>query len=445
MTAAASSSTNFFGEPSPTRPLWSPAWIRQFSVHALLGLVVLAVNFPKYLTAVIEMNLDPSAVRLLLLGLVDAVQGILRVLVGPDPGRFFERAMLLVFLLFWATLLFSAAFCIRKRDARPFAYLIAGAVAGYFTLHFLAWVAVIVVTVVGAAFFVVGWFGAVVAAIVGFIWANLLAITLVLATIALLLFSIRRDAIEVLRRLWAALKERLLPVGILVAGAVAAIFGLPLLYRYVVQPLLAFLGFLLAPVVAAIWFVVKWLLIIVVGILLFCLVAAVGALMLALLGGLLVAQLQAGWLAAQNVKRALIGGFATGSSLALVVLVSVSTPALRESLGDAWGASLFWMGSTGSSDWLSRSFLAVLPYSVETFAFTYLTSLQAPAFDCLVLLAVLAFAATGYATRTVSAAPVDEQPISVNVVAVEYAKMILGLFVGLIVIFATAATGDSST
>ena len=443
MTVAAAS-TNFFGEPSPARRLWSPAWFRQFSVHALIGLIVLAVNFPKYLTAVIETNLDPSALRSALLGLVGAVQGVLRLLVGPDPGRFFERAMLLVFLLFWATLLFSAAFCIRKRDARPFAYLVAGTVAGYFTLHFLAWVAVAVVTVLGGAFFVFGWFGSVVAAIVGFIWANMLAIVLVLATGALFLFSIRQDAIEVLRRLWGLLRDRLLPVGILVGGVLAAIFGLPFLYRYVVQPVLAFLGSLLAPVFAAIWFVVKWLLIIVFGTIVFCLVAAVCALMLALLGGLLIAQLQAGWLAAQNVKRALIAGFAIGSSLALVVLVSVSTPGLRESLGDAWGSSLFWIGSTGSSDWLSRSFLAVLPSSVETFAFTYLTSLQAPAFDCLVLLAVLAFAATGYAARTISAAPVDEQPISVNVVALEYAKMILGLFVGLIVIFATAATGDSS-
>lgn len=444
MTVAAVPSTDFFGEPSPSRPLWSPAWFRRFTAHALIGFLVLAVNFPKYLTAVIEASLDPSAVRSALLGLIGAVQAILRLMVGPDPGRFFERAMFLAFVLLWAMLVFAAAFCLRKRDVRPFAYLVAGSVAGYFTLHFLAWVAVIVVTIVGGAFFLLGWFGAVVAAIVGFLWANLLAVAAIVATTAFFFFSIRRDAIEVLRRLWGVLKGRLLPIGILIAGAVAAVLGLPLLYRYVVQPILAFLGSLLAPVVAAIWFVVKWLLIIIVGAALLCLVAAVGALMLALLGGLLLAQLQAGWLAAQNVRRALIAGFAIGSSLALVVLVSVSTPGLRESLGDAWGSSLFWMGSTGSSDWLSQSFIAILPSSVETFAFTYLTDLNAPAFDCLVLLAVLAFAATGYAARTVSAAPVDEQPISVNVVAVEYAKMILGLFVGLIVIFATAATGDSS-
>lgn len=437
--AVSAVATDFFGEPAAIAPFPSIGWFRRTGGYTLLGIVLLAVNVPQYLYRLIDARTSDDGLRSALKAPIQAVQAILMALIGGQPDRFFERAMSCGFFLLLVFLLLALILSARRGDIRMFGYGLGGMIAGYFALHVIAWMAVAVVATVGAVFFLFGWVGSVIVAIVSFVIRYLWPLFVIGAAYACFLHQARlRQAIEWLRAKLQLYWKRLLGAG--VVGLLLALL-VPAFYRWVLLPVWNFIVALLSPVVQAILFLLKWLLIVLfVGIL-----AVVGVLALALVGSLFVTQLQATWHAARSVRLMLVAGFAIGSMVALIALVSVATPALAGSLNQAWENALGVVGiGDGSTRIVTDMFMAVMPSSVETFVTTYLTNQQAPAFDSLIFMVMLVLGSISVGSRFLEPRSTSDEAVPLTFVAKEYAIMAGGLFVGVILILVSAATNDSS-
>jgi hypothetical protein len=232
---------------------------------------------------------------------------------------------------------------------------------------------------------------------------------------------------------------------------VAVVLGLlwlliPSLYLWVILPVFNFLKWILTPVIHVIVFVARWIIIIVLATLFVGFVISSALLSLALLGSLLWSQLQAGWHAARSLRHVMIAGFAIGSALGLIVLVSVATPAVADSLNQAWINTLALLNHVSSqttTHFVTIAFEFFLPQSVENFVLSQLTNLQGPALDSFIFLAVISLASTSMLFRVFSTRPINDEYIRAPIVAREYAILVGGLFVSLIMIFLAAQSGDS--
>ena len=131
----------------------------------------------------------------------------------------------------------------------------------------------------------------------------------------------------------------------------------------------------------------------------------------------------------------LVAGFAIGSALSLIVLVSATNPVLADSLNSAWAHSLAPVGlHIQSTRVVTDSFLFVLPPEVQSFALAYFTNLQAPAVDSLTFMVIMVLAFASMCLRLFGLEPAEEKAVTIKFVAEEYAIMTGGLFVGLLLI-----------
>lgn len=436
---SAALATDFYGEPAAVAPFPSVGWFRRVGSYALLGLILLAVNVPQYLYRLIDARTFDPGWRSALKAPIQAVQTLLSAVIGSQPAGFFERAMSCGFVLLLVFLLLALILSVRRRDIRMLGYGLGGIVTGYFALHVIAWVAVAVVATVGAVFFLFGWVGSVIAAIVSFVIRYLWPLLVIGAAYACFRNqALLRRAVEWLRAKLELYWKQLIGVGV---AALVLWLVLPAFYRWIVLPVWNFLAWLLSPVVQAIMFVLKWLLVVVlVGILM-----VLGVLALALVGSLFVTQIQATWHAARSVRLMLVAGFAIGSMVALIALVCVATPELAGSLNQAWSNALGVVGiGDGSTRIVTDMFVAVMPGSVESFVTTHLTSQQAPAFDSLVFMAMMVLGSISVASRILAPRSAPDEAVPLTFVAREYAIMAGGLFVGVILILVAAATNSDS-
>ena len=420
--------------------------VRKFVFCAVLGIILLFVNFPKFLTRTIEVNVAPGALRDILEGAVSGVQTLVGALIGARPVAFFERAMTCGFFLLWVFLALLAAFSLRRGSVRMLGYGSGGIVAGYFVVHLLAWGAVALVVAVGGALFVVRWVAWGIGAIVVFVAHYLWPLFLLAAAVMGVFIAYRNwDAfLDLLRRFGQFVRAYFFRIVGAAIGAWLLYLFVPALYRLVILPVWNFLVWLFSPVGSFILFLFKWIITIVGVIILVAVALALGIGSLALIGSLLVSQLQAGWHAARSLRDVLVAGFAIGSALALITLACLATPFLDQSLNHAWLAGLLGMAGTGTTHIMSNTFLFLLPESVKTFVFTYLTNLQAPAIDSFTFLAVMTLASLSVLFRLFSASPLEDQHPPVSLLAMEYGKIVGGAFVILLLMFFAAETGDSS-
>jgi hypothetical protein len=428
-----------------TRP-----WFIRLGTFASIGFLLLLVNFPKFLGRVIDANVTSPALRTSLHAPIEFVQASLAVVMGEDTGAFFERAMTCSFVLLWMFIVLLAIFCMRRRGIHMLSYGLGGAVVGYLTLHILAWAAVALVLTIKGVLYVTHWAGIAIATVVGFLFGQGWPLLLILAIggAGFLISRNLKALIWLLRRtlVWLRKYATFLLGG---AGIVGLLWLLvPFFYRYVILPVVQFVVWLLSPVVQALLFVFKWLVTILFALFIVIAILAAALISLALLGSLLVAQLQAGWHAARSLRHILIAGFAIGSALALIVVESVATPAVAGQLNHAWIDALAFLHLASPQDsthFVTTAFQLFLPQSVETFVFAQLTSLQAPAFDSLIFLAVTCLAALSVLFRVFSTRPIEDEYVPMRFVVREYATMVGGLFVALVVIFLGSLTGDSHT
>lgn len=406
--------------------------------YAILGIVILLINAPRFLSGLIRINVHNEPLRAALQGAIDKAQAIASFAVGPSPAAFLERAMSASFVLLWVFTLALVCLAVRRRHPRMFVYGLCGIVTGYFGLHLIAWAAVIVAGAIYVALFVGHWIGIAVAAIVGFLLTKSGWFVLAAA-----LFGAAYLFRGALVRFWLQLLRNKLIAALAAMMLAAALYLAPLFYHFVLKPLWMYLEHLFNPVVQVILFVLKWFLIIVIGALLVLTAIAISLVLLALIGSLLVSQIQAGWHAGRNARHVLVAGFAVGSAFALVLLESVATPALAEALNHAWLASLSVLHSGGlQSQTLTDMFQVFLPKEVRSFVFLHLTNADAPAFDSMVLFAILGLSVCSALSGLFRPEPSHED-VTVAFVAREYALMSVGLFVALIVVFVNAFGGDS--
>lgn len=426
----------------------SKQWFSRLGFYALTGFVLLLINFPKFLTRLIDANVANPTWQEALHAPIAIVQFVLAFLIGPSAREFFERAMTCSFVLLCLFLVLLAVFFVRRRSIRMFAYGVGGIVIGYLALHVIAWAAVAVVVTVNGAFFVVQWVGLGIAAIAAFVFNYTWPILALIAVGGALYLAFRLNA-QLARGLrWLLLMMRKYATHLVGTAVVIGLLWLlvPAVYRWVILPVFNFLQSLLTPVVHMIVFIVKWIVIVVLATLLVAFVITSMLISLALLGSLFMSQLQAGWHAARSLRHVLIAGFAIGSALGLIVIVSVATPAVADSLNQAWINALVFLhlaNSESTTHIMTLAFEFFLPQSVENFVFSQLTDLQAPAFDSFVSLAVTSLASLSMLFRVFSARPIEEEYVPIRFVALEYIKMIGGLFVALVMIFLAEESGDS--
>lgn len=433
--------TNFFGAVREKPRLFSAAWARRLGLFALIGFLQLLVNFPKFLSTTIDANVSNEALRAVLHAPIQAVQFLVGVLVGQAPTQFFERAATCAFLLFWTFLALLAVFCLRRGGYRMSLYSVAGMATGYIAVHILSWFAVMAAMAIGGVLYVARWVLALIGAIFQFLIQGPVMLT-ILAAIVLLTAYIFRSAISAGASA-IVLRFGKMPIRIAttVAVLVASIVAAPYIYRWIILPIIKLLGM----IVGLLFEVAKWLFLAIAIILGVGLAAAVTVIGLACLGSLLVSQIQAGWHAARSLRLMLVAGFAIGSSFALLVLVSLGTPAIAESLNQSVVNPLTLFGAgERTTTFITDTFVLSLPGSVQSFVFTHLTNLQAPAFDCFVFLAVMVLASSSLFFRVFSAKPVTDEVVPLTFVVQEYALMALGLLVGLLVVFLQGLSGDSS-
>lgn len=440
--------TNFHADVQDEPEVLSPRWLRQSSLYALIGLALVVTNFPKFLTRLVDANIASVGWRTVLHAPIQAMQVVLSILVGPHPSEFFQRAMTCSFFLLWLFFALLAILSIRRRSASMFGYGMLGTVLGYFALHLLAWAAVAIVLTVKGTIFVVRWVSAVISAILSFVFHY--TWPLLLATFAFgLLYAAyvwRDELLAALSRFGRLAREyamRLVGVA-LFSGLLLTLF--PVLYNWVVKPILTFLAWLFVPIIQAVLFVAKWVFGIIFVVLFVAIIAAVLLASLAFVGSLLVTQMQAGWHAARGLRYILIAGFAIGGAFALIVLVSMATPAVADGLNQAWLNVFIFAHLTDiqtTTHFVTEVFRLFLPQSVESFAFTHLTNLQAPALDSFIFMIVMALGSLSILFRLFSTDPLVNETVPLKFVVEEYAKIMVGMFVLLILIFAAAFAGES--
>jgi len=149
--------TDFYGEPAVEPEILSKPWFVRLGSFAFIGFLLLLTNFPKFLGQLIDANVASPSARAMLHAPINLVQLVLTVIIGPDPGAFFERAMTCSFILLATFIILLAIFCIRRRGVRMLGYGASGAVLGYLTLHILAWPAVALVVTIRGVIYVVHW------------------------------------------------------------------------------------------------------------------------------------------------------------------------------------------------------------------------------------------------------------------------------------------------
>lgn len=414
---------------------FSGHWVRRLLFFASLGLLQLLVNFPKFLTTTIDANVPPGLWRTLLHAPVGAVKAVVTAIIGTDQTGFFERAMTCAFLMLWvllASLLLQAA---RRDGLKLLFYCLLGLALGYVAVHVLSWLALAVVMTVGGVLFVFKWIGALAYAIFRFL-THPIVLTLLAAGGVILL---RKSIWSLVADLFRWIGRHLIPAAITVAATALLIAVFPAILRVFEAILKA-----LAPIFAFLWAVLGFIIFAVAIIIASVAAIAVGLLSLALLGSLLVSQLQAAWHSARSVRRMLTGGFAIGGALSVVALTSIATPEVAGALNGALFGPFEWLVGSQPHALVTDLFRATLPREVLLFVTEHLDHLQAPAVDGLIFLAVTVLAATSALVRLFSNADLPAEDVKVTYVVQEYAIMAFGLFIAILVIFMQAESGDSS-
>lgn len=422
--------------------LFQGRWIRRLTLNALLGILLILVNFPKLLKALIDASISRSWIRSALYAPIDGVQYVLKGIIGTDASGFYTRAMTCSFLLLWVFFGLLVILSIRRRGYRLLLSSLAGMVMGYIAVHSLSWIAVAIAVAIGGVVFAVKWVGATLVAIFKFLMLGPILLGLIALGLLVVLFINRRFILRQLRKLVDLCIKYSVQILSAVGLSVLVYVVAPHVYRWILLPIWRFV---LLPVLHFLWMLVSFIFAVAIVLIGSLLLAVIGIVTLALLGSLMVSQLQAAWHAGRGVRAMLVAGFAIGSALSLLVLVSVATPLVADSLNQAMINPLgLFQPIDYPTHLITDTFVSTLPKIVREFIFTYLTSLQAPTFDCFVFLVVMVLAATSVLFRVFSAAPLVDDDVSVQYVAKEYLMMAGGLLVGMILIFLQALSGDSS-
>jgi hypothetical protein len=172
------------------------------------------------------------------------------------------------------------------------------------------------------------------------------------------------------------------------AGGFLLFFIWPLLvrlYESIILPALRWLGSILAYLAGLVAFLLGWLIKIVLVVAV--IVSAIGLFIgfVGSMGHLLIDQVKAAWRSGSGQRGILLGSFAVGLSVVLIVWVSSGSVEMTRVVDNAWKGSTFLLSDASPV----RTCNALLPTFVVTLGPTMFQTANAPVFDAVVLLLVL--------------------------------------------------------
>ena len=237
--------------------MFTGRWLRRLLLFALLGLLQLLVNFPKFLGTTIDANVSPSIWRDLLHLPVNVVRAGVEVLIGTHPAPFFERAMACASFMMWLLLGLLLLLAMRRGGLRMLVACVLGLTLGYVAIHLISWLALAAALVVGGVLFIAKWMG-----ILAFLIFKFLTHPIVLALLATLGAVLLRKPILVgLLRLWRRLAEH--PVAVVVTLVLSALLVAihPQLLR-ILGAIYRFVAAILGPILHVLWLVLGFILLV---------------------------------------------------------------------------------------------------------------------------------------------------------------------------------------
>lgn len=430
--------TDRYGKAKTSPKTLSLRWVLSLLFHAIIGLIVLFINSPKLVALLVEENIKNEVLRDCILIPLNSIQEALLYIIGSEPISFFERAITCSFLLVFIWLIMSLFVSIRHKQPQWFLLAGMGLSLGFFVLHLLAWLAALFVAFFGISLVAFGWIKKAFGFILNFTFDYRV---IFLSIIVILTVYLIRKSIPALWRWFTTfLKKYWLKVTASIAAIGIAFLVIPILWTKIILPLW---NSILSPALSWLMWLFATILGFVIFILLFIVFIAAIPFVLALLGALLLSQLHAGWQAGRDTKYTLIAGFAIGSLLTLILLISNSNPDLLSSINSAW-AKIFFNWEVLRSQVIPIDALNFyLPEPVESFSDRFLVGTQAPVVDTAILMLILTMAIVSLTERLFSSEKCAPSSIKVEFVLVEYLKIILGMFLALVLIFIVGfAEGD---
>ena len=420
--------------PSKRPELWKGLFF-----SSLVGFLFIVINFPKFATNIIETNVTNQELKSVLLYLILSVQNYLALLIGPSPAETFQNVMTINFILLWTFLVLLVFFSIRHLDGWFVAFGSGGIILGYLALHLISWLAVIVIAIIAAVTQAVTWISGLLTDIVVFIVLKGWWLILLLSLIGVVYL----------------LKDKM--VKILIGFSLFALVFF-LLYKFLPIVWLWFAN-LVAPItktIKAVW--IEYILpILTVVLYVIFLLIKYATLLLGIilifttLGNFIIDQLKSAWYSGRGRKGVLIGGFSIGSAVSIVILTSVAAPVVADGVNVAWQRSFevidSYLGTevamtTGVQ--LTDLFIQSVPDAVRSFIFQYLTNIQPPIVDSVLLLAIVATAATALLVRIFPSKSKATTKIPVSFLPKEYLAIFAGLLVSLVLVFMQAVSESSS-
>ncbi|HEX3530145.1 MAG TPA: hypothetical protein VH988_24050 [Thermoanaerobaculia bacterium] len=418
----------------------NPRAAKELALVASVGLILILMNMPTFLTRAVVASAPEGAVQAAALWPIQATQESLSFLQQPTPELVFVRLMTWNFLLLLAFLFAVVVSAVRHRDAGLLGFCAGGLVLGFSALHLISWLALLLIKLVGLILLLLNW----VFLAVQWCFSQWF---ILLPAIALVLIWLARDWIS---ENLASLKGHLGDIAS-IALVIALGAGFVALLRWLGPLVSHWLWGLLGPYLGPFFHVVGVIIKFTSALLLFLLAATF---VLSLVGRLLVDQVRAAWNAGKGRKEMALAGFALGSALALVVLASVGAPRLSSGVNSGWinclGTLDRTLGANVASStigWIQPTtvFVATMPASVERFVLQHFDNANPPLVDSLILLIVLAMATISVTLALFLSREESTKGYSDYFLPREYLEVFGGLLFAVVLLFVAAASeGDQS-
>lgn len=298
-----------------------PSRLRAIALSLIVGCAFVMANFGGILRHVSESD---TAQRVGVSGALKVASQMSKTVLGTSPSTLYQWLV----ICFWGLWLFLGAVLLLALSRwRPTiaGAAVGGLTVGLFSLAILSWLGFLVAAIVS---------------VLGVIWSFLGRIAHIVGEFLAWLFALALPAIAVAAAIGAIilLWKHFGPVKLMVAvaGVVSLYLLGPALRAFlerVVLPFLRWLGAILESLFGWLAAVIKWLAVAVVWLVKAVVVIAGAALALGMiigvlgsLGQIVIDQMKTAWEVGRSRKGILIGSFSLGSSLALILLVSVGAP-----------------------------------------------------------------------------------------------------------------------
>jgi hypothetical protein len=431
------------------------------TIAVIVGIAFFIVHFPDLISQRIAPAIEIDPLRNGLVAFVALIQNGIVDLIG-QPAVSFKFIMSVNFLCLFIYAFLIVLWSASRLKPQPLLTTVVGLAVGLYIVHLLSWLIVASIWFAGFAYFILSAVYAAVAWFVLFIFTDALAFT-IFAALMLFLWLNR-----------ANLLRAVLLLCLFAAIGAAAFYVLPQVFAFLLsmlsaawayivdllRPVIEFFTWLLSPLVWLVQILVTYvlapLIALLVTLVLLLLAIAVPLLIataaFALMGNMITDQFRSAFRVRHGGKNFLFNGFALGSALALVTLASVASPVVSSGIAAGWQDSLQVVskltavgvdqGFLASVDF-TKVFVDTMPATVYEFVARYLTNVQPPIIDAVLLFLLLVASSTSTAIGILSKNSGLQAGRPITFISLEVLLIVFYLVIGILFLFLQAATeGD---